>query len=319
MALDFEKIKKDFEKLKKGDLKEYSFDAVNRHFTDFLNFYKVCQKLEDELEGTIEGARKRGNNGTDVKGLSRDPVFKAAFKKYDSSVDDIDKAEKKAFEQTTRCAALATELQTMKTTLKKAAASTNLKAALELHKEIDDQIKDMKAASDIYDVRGAHRKMREYSSKFDDRVQKIIDRGPPPDKPEAIEIPDELEDKEMTAAIKTAEGVKKSVAESCKKINSILDAPVPYTDKVDRLVKKELFAMGQSTEKITTLITEYEKLINKLGGTLKLSLKLKAQPDYKGKYDVAAFLQELHKVKTAAGKESSAVMERVETARKAMS
>lgn len=263
MALDYDKIKKEFDGLLKRDLKDLTLKDIEAHFGKFEKFYEVCLKLEDALEETIGGARKRGNNATDAKGLSRDPVFKKAYKEYDSSVDDIDKAEKLAFIHTTKTAALAVELKNLKKALDKAKPNSKEKDVVELHKKLDEKIKEMEKASDIYDVRGKHRKMREYSSKFEDKVEKIIDRGPPPEKPEEVEVPKGLQPAELDKAVDTVKKMNDAIVMAEKNIMAIIKTSTPFGPDAERKVKKFETLLDATLQKMRTYIGKITALADK--------------------------------------------------------
>jgi hypothetical protein len=317
MNNSIEKFIDEFDKLERKELKNLGFSYVEKQFKEFEACYARCLKLEEELVELLPGARERGINGSDDKAFRKDPLFSKKYKEYDKSVDDIDKAEKEAFVLTNAAAASVADLGSLLTNIHKAfPKSKDMKVQL-LLKRIEKSISDLRKATDIYDVRGKHKKMREYSSKFDKKVAAIIDQAPPAENP-SVDLPDELGDKEMTAALKTADAINKSINECCKKIESILNAAVPYSSKADRLIIKQIQLIDLAEKRLRKQVDDYEELVKKLGGALKISLMLKAQKDYKGKFDVAQFMTDLKKATTEAKKNKAATLERITEARKNM-
>jgi len=263
MANDIEKFRDQFDKLERKELKDLNLAAIEKQFKHFEDCYAKCLKLEEELAETLPGARQRGINGTDVKSFSRDPIFKKKFKEYDSSVDDIDKAEKQAFILSTSSGASTASLVNLKKAIEKDFPKSKEKEVLLLLKVIERRIGELEKASDIYDVRGKHKKMREYSSKFDKKVQAIIDLAPPPEKPEEIELPKELDPRELDKAEKTATTMFGSIKTARKNVDAFNEAAEPYTPKVERECKKFEMLAKANIEKLRKFVKHYEVLISK--------------------------------------------------------
>jgi hypothetical protein len=263
MASEIDKFRAQFDKLERGDLKNLNLAYVTKQFDAFKDCHDKCLKLEAELADTLPGARKRGINGTDVKSFSRDPIFKKKFKEYDSSVDDIDKAEKEAFVLSTRSGAAIADLENLKRAINKALPKSNEKEVQLLLKVIEKRITELEKASSLYDVRGKHKKMREYSTKFDKKVQAIIDTAPPPDKPEEIELPKELDTKELDKARKTADAMFASIKTARKNVDAINAAGGPYTHKIEQNARKFEALCTTNLEKLRKFVKHYEALIAK--------------------------------------------------------
>jgi hypothetical protein len=263
MADDIAKFRDQFDKLEKKELKTLGLSAVEKQFKHFEDCYARCLKLEEELAETLPGARQRGINGTDVKSFSKDPIFKKKFKEYDSSVDDIDKAEKEAFILSTTSGASTATLENLKKAIEKAFPKSKDMQVQLLLKLIDKRIAEVEKSCAIYDVRGKHKKMREYSSKFDKKVQAIIDLAPPPEKPEEIELPKELDPKELDKAEKTANTMLGSIKTARKNVDAINEAGEPHSPKIERECKKFEMLAKANIEKLRKFVKHYEVLISK--------------------------------------------------------
>jgi hypothetical protein len=297
MALDYEKIKKTFDAMLKRELKELTLKDIDAQFDTFVKAYDNCLKLEQALEDTIPGARERGNNGTDAKGLSRDAIFKKAYKEYDASVDVIDKAEKQAFVFSTKAAAIVGELENLRKALEKDKPKSKDKDVIELLKSLEKKIDEMNKAADVYDTNGKHRKMRTYSSKFDDRVQKIIDRGPQPENPEDAEAPKALQPNELDRAVEVAKKMADAVIIAGKNIVAIVDtAKDSYTSEIDRKTKLHEKLIDANTTKLTTFVGKIQALFVKSKRDLE-ALKREERREIEERMEkLAAFVTDCKKI-----------------------
>lgn len=289
MANDLDKLRSQFENLEKRPLKEFSLANVQKHFKHFEDCYATCLKLEAELLETLPGARDRGVTGSDDKAFLRDPIFKKKYKEYNSAVDVIDKAEKEAFVHTTMTGSLVADLENLKRAIDKAYPKSKDMAVQLLHKLIDKRIAEMEKASDIYDVRGKHKKMREYSSKFQKKIDAIIDQAPPSDKPEELDLPKELEPKELDKAEKTAQAMLASIEKASKNIGDLIKKIEPFTRDADTAAKKEEAAIDANLAKLRSFVKRYTTLITK-------SLPKKAKGDNDALIDIDKFKVSLEKI-----------------------
>lgn len=265
LAVDFKKIEAEFEKLIKRDLKEFANSVVSKDFKALVDAYNTCLKLEGELIALLPAARANGVNGDDIKSFLRDPAFKKKYKEWDAAVDVIDAAEKKAYQQTTQTGFLSNAVAMLKKDLAKNYPNSKDPAVIKLAKAMDDKIKEMNAASDAYLPAGRDKKMHEYSSKFEKKIEKILDLAPPSENPEEPKLPEKLDASALEQAKKDLATYRKTIDAAVKKMDSIIVNTTPYTRSADNLCEKERFIIDQTSKKFEKLVLDYETLVKKVG------------------------------------------------------
>lgn len=282
MADDFKKMRAAYDKLAKKELKDFSLAECKKGYKALEDAYKACIKLEDELIKTLPGARSRGVNGDDVRSFLRDPEFKKAYKELDKAVDVIDAAEKKANSQSIQAEFLANDLTVQQRALLKVFASSKDKEVLKLRKDLEDSIKEMNAASDVYIPRGRDKKMHEYATKFEKKIEKIIDLAPPAENPEEIELPKELDANAVEKAEKDVAKFQKDIDAGIAKIKAIVTNAKPYSKGADRLAEKERLIIESAHKRLQKLVLDYDSIVKKLSAADLKALRGNKGPDIQG-------------------------------------
>jgi hypothetical protein len=261
MADDFKKMEAKFDKIEKKEMREYTVAKCKNALADLIAAHRTCESIEEELIKLLPAARKNGVNGDDLRSFLRDAAFKKVYKELDKSVDTIDAAEKKLSTMTTQAAFLENDLKVQLNALSRAFPKSNDKSVVSLANNMKNAIDDLKAASGVYEPRGKHKKMREYATKFEKNVEKILDLAPPADKREEIELPKELDPSAIETAKKDIQKLRKEVLLGVKKVMSIIEAYKPYTNGADRLVKRDSGEVNKRIKVFEKLVLDYDKRI----------------------------------------------------------
>lgn len=312
MADDFKKMRAAYDKLAKKELKDFSLAECKKGYKELEDAHKACIKLEDELIKTLPGARSRGVNGDDVRSFLRDPAFKKVYKELDKAVDVIDAAEKKANSQSIQAEFLANDLTVQQRALLKAFPNSKDKDVLKLASDLAGSIKEMKSACDVYIPRGRDKKMHEYATKFEKKIEKIIDLAPPAENPEEIELPKELDANAVEKAEKDIAKFQKDIDAGIAKIKAIVTNAKPYSRGADRLAEKERLILEAAHKKLQKLVLDYDSIVKKLSAT-----DLKALRGNKGP-DIQGFQLKNHRITREVDASVKKMTETLNTARKTL-
>lgn len=312
MAEDFKKMRAAFDKMAKKELSDFSLAESKKAYKALEDAYKVCLKFEDELIALLPGARANGVNGDDIRSFLRDPAFKKKYKEFDSAVDKIDAAEKRASTVVIQAGFQHNDLKVQKNAISRAFPNSKDKEVLKLLKDIDESMKEMDAAAKVYEPRGRDKKMHEYATKFEKKIEKILELAPPSEKPEEYELPKELDGAAFDRAKKDVAKLEKDIEGAIAKIGAYIANAKPYSRGADRLVEKERNFIESTQKRLEKLVLDYDRLIKDIPAKELKELRGKKGPDIQG------FQLDNHKITRAVKDKVRDVAQAIAAARKTL-